>query len=309
MTTMQDANFSRRSLLAATTAWGFQALAFADTPAPPPFAAVADRLARLERTVGGRLGAAVLHTATGEVVGNRLDERFGMCSTFKLPVAAAILREVDQGRMRMDQWVPFTQAEMVPHAPVTAAQLAKGGMTVRDLAEAAQKTSDNVAANLLIQLIGGPAGMTAILRAMGDTQTRVDRMEPDMNRVMPGEEHDTTTPRAMAETVSRIVTGRWLSKASTALLTSWMVETDTGRKRLRAGFPKDWRAGDKTGTAMAPGMADKYNDLAVVWPKGKPPLVVTAFYETPVARGGRMRDADQRVLADVGRIATQWQVR
>ena len=305
MTTIQDTNLLRRRMLVAASAWGFQALAFAENSTLPASGAVANKLAGLERRVGGRLGAAVLDTETGEVAGNRLDERFGMCSTFKLPLAAAILREVDQGRLRLDQWVPFTQADMVPHAPVTGPRLVKGGMTVRDLAEAAQKTSDNVAANLLIQLIGGPAGMTAILRAMGDNQTRVDRKEPEMNLVMPGEEHDTTTPRAMAETVSCIVTGQWLSTASTELLTSWMVETETGRKRLRAGFPKGWRSGDKTGTAMAPGMADKYNDLAVVWPKGKQPLVVTAFYETPVAHGGGMRDADQRVLAQVGSIATQ----
>lgn len=130
----------------------------------------------------------------------------------------------------LDQWVPFSQADIVPHAPVTQQHLAQGGMTVHALAEAAQTTSDNVAANLLLQLLGGPAGFANMLRA----------------------------------------------------------------------------AGDKTGTAMAPGMPDKYNDIAIAWPPGRAPIIVTAYFETRVAHGGRLRDEDQAVLAQVGRIAAEW---
>lgn len=262
-------------------------------------------LARLEQKVGGRLGVALLDTANGHIVGHRLDERFGMCSTFKLPLAAAILREVDRGRLRGDQWVPFGKADMIAHAPVTEQHLAQGGMTVLALAEAAQTTSDNVAANCLLKLLGGPSAFTAILRAAGDPTTRLDRFEPQMNRVIGQDLRDTTSPAAMARTTAKLLTSDWLTPASRDRLIGWMAATTTGSLRLRAGLPAHWRSGDKTGTGMAPGMPDRYNDIAITWPPGKAPLVITAFFETRQPHT-RMRDQDQAVLAQVGRIAAAW---
>jgi beta-lactamase class A len=214
--------------LARATAPGTSPAAMPAAPLPvEPLAAVA----ALERRVGGRLGVVVLDTGSGACVGHRADERFGMCSTFKLPLAALVLQQIDQGRWQADRWVPYTQADMTAHAPVTQAHLARGGMSVVALAQAAQTTSDNTAANLLLTLIGGPAGFTAALRAAGDKVTRLDRLEPHMNLVKPGDERDTTTPVAMARTAAHWLTGDALSTASRALLIDWMVATRTGSKR------------------------------------------------------------------------------
>jgi beta-lactamase class A len=248
----------------------------------------------------------VLDTGSGQLVGHRLDERFAMCSTFKMPLAAAILREVDQGRMRHDQWVTYGPADTVAHAPITERHLKRGGMTLVALAEAAQTTSDNVAANVLLKLIGGPAGFTSILRSTGDTITRLDRYEPHMNHVKGQDARDTTTPAAMARTTEKLLTGDWLSSASREMLIGWMVATTTGELRIRAGLPNNWRSGDKTGTGWAPQMPNKYNDVAITWPPGKAPLVISAFYETARPYKGGMRDEDQAVLAEVGRIAVAW---
>lgn len=284
-------------LAAATTAQAVQLR--------PSFASTTKALADLERAVGGRLGVAMLDTTSRQMTGHRLDERFAMCSTFKLPLAGAVLREIDQGRLQRDQWVAYGPADMVSHAPVTTQHLARGGMTVAALAEAAQTTSDNPAANLLLKLIGGPAGFTAILRAAGDSTTRLDRFEPELNLVTGQEVRDTTTPAAMARTTAHMLTSDWLSAASRETLIGWMVATTTGKLRLRAGLPADWRAGDKTGTAMAPKMRDKYNDIAITWPPGKPPVVITAFLETRNSQRD-IRAEDQAVLAEVGRIAAAW---
>lgn len=273
--------------------------------ARPSFAATANALAELERRTGGRLGVALLDTASGQTTGHRQGERFAMCSTFKLPLAGSILREIDQGRLRSDQWVAFGKVDMVSHAPVTTQHLERGGMTVAALAEATQTTSDNPAANLLLKLIGGPAGFTTILRTTGDTTTRLDRFEPQLNHVTGHDLRDTTTPAAMANTTAHMLTSDWLSASSRDTLAAWMVSTTTGMRRLRAGLPVDWRAGDKTGTAMAPGMRDKYNDVAIAWPTGKAPIVITAFLETRNSQRD-IRNEDQAVLAEVGRIATAW---
>jgi beta-lactamase class A len=261
-------------------------------------------LVDLEQKSGGRLGVCILDTATGRRLGHRIDERFAMCSTFKMPLAAAILRQTDRGKLSLDTFVPYTKADMVFNAPVTQANLAKGGMTIGALAEAAQKQSDNPAANLLLKQLGGPEGFTQFFRDLGDDVTRIDRFEPEMNKVDPGDERDTTSPRAMANTVAKILTGDALKPASREVLIQWMIDTTTGAKRIRAGLPADWRAGDKTGTGLD-GTWGKYNDNAIAWPPGKAPLIITAYYnvENPT---DEIRDKDQAVLAEVGRIATAW---
>ena len=301
----------RRSALALGAAVLLPGLAWAADAAegasgPVPEAINHPALAALEKQVGGRLGVAMFHTGTGAIAGHRMRERFALCSTFKLPLVAGILREVDEGRLRLDQWVPFSQADMVAHAPVTSQHVAKGGMTLQALARAAQIESDNPAANLLLRFIGGPAGFTQQMRWSNDAVTRLDRLEPHLNLVSGDEIRDTTTPQCMARTTALYLHQGWLSPESTRLLRGWMEATTTGTQRLRAGLPADLRSGDKTGTAMAQGMADKYNDVAVAWPSGRAPLVVTAYYEAATSHGGKIRDEDQAVLAEVGRIAASW---
>jgi beta-lactamase class A len=237
------------------------------------------------------------------MTGHHYGELFGMCSTFKLALAGAVLHLADKGRLNPSAALRYTEADMVPHAPVTGPNLTKGAMRIIELAEATQKTSDNVAANLLIRHMGGPAAVTALLRSWGDDVTRLDRYETEMNNVPPGEERDTTTPRAFAQTMARLLTtDRILSPASRALLIQWMVDTTTGGKRIRAGLPASWGSGDKTGSANSPNYNNKTNDVAIFWPPARMPVIVTAYYESD-GKYLQTRDQDQAVLADVGRIA------
>lgn len=269
-----------------------------------PFAAqAADAWAELEHRAGGRLGVALLDTGSGRHWAHRGDERFGLCSTFKLPLAAAVLQAVDRGQLRADARLPLRRAERVPHMPDTEAWLARGWATPLALAEAAQRSSDNLAANVLMRTLGGPEGFTRWLRAQGDAVTRIDRYEPELNRVPHDELRDTSSPAAFADTVARLCAGDALAPSSRARLIAWMVATRTGRQRLRAGLPAAWQAGDKTGTGFNPDMPDRINDVAVFWPPGRQPWVLAAFYEGPARSSEWVRPQDEAVLAEVGRLA------
>ncbi len=295
VTTRRDLLLAAAGLFAAGRAAGAQDRASS---------AASAALAALETRTGGRLGVGLLDTGSGRIAGHRLDERFAMCSTFKLPLAAVVLREADQGRLRLDDAVTITKADLVAYAPVVEPKVGQT-MTLAALAEAAQTTSDNAAANLLLARLGGPAAFTAALRALGDTVTRLDRTEPALNLVKPGEEHDTTSPRAMAALLGRVLTGDGLRPASRDRLIGWMVATTTGGKRLRAGLPTAWRSGDKTGTAQADAMTDKVNDIGITWPPGKAPIVITAYFDSR-RRTNATQPADEAALAEVGRIAAAW---
>lgn len=261
-----------------------------------PGAPLAEELARIEEESGGRLGVAVLDTATGRQVGRREHERFPLCSTFKVLAAAGVLARVDRGEEALDRRIPYGRDDLVVHSPVTGGRVGEGGMTLGDLCDAAMTVSDNTAGNLLLAALGGPAGLTAYARSLGDAVTRLDRIEPSLNEALPDDPRDTTTPAAMRANLARLVLGDALSDSSRERLAGWMTGNRTGDARLRAGLPQGWRVGERTGT----GERGTTNDVGVLWPPGRAPIVVAA-YLTGTAAPVERRNA---ALAAVGRALT-----
>ncbi|MDC8015663.1 class A beta-lactamase [Tahibacter soli] len=242
-----------------------------------------ESIAQIERASGGRLGVAVLDTQTGERFAYRDGERFAMCSTFKFLLATAVLKQVDLGHERLERLIPIAQSDLVPHAPLAEKRVGQGA-TVQELCEATMIFSDNAAANLLLPIVGGPAGLTRFARDIGDTVTRLDRDEPELGSAIPGDDRDTTSPRAMVDNLERIVLGKIVDAASRERVTGWLKDNRTGDKRLRAGLPKGWAVGDKTGA----GANGTTNDIAVIWPTGRKPVLIAAYLtETKLDDDGR----------------------
>lgn len=256
-------------------------------------------LEALEKKEGGRLGVHVIDTGNGSEHGNRSGELFALCSTFKFVLAAAILQRHDAGSVSLDRELAVTKADIISHSPDTEKMVGKT-MTVGELCHATMTTSDNAAANILLRELGGPEPVTAFLRSIGDTVTRLDRAEPHMNNadVAAGDTRDTTSPAAMAATMKAIVLGDVLTPSSREIITGWLKAAVTGKTRLRAGFPKDWITGDKTGT----GNDGPTNDVAITWPPGRAPLIVSVYYD----RKGSTMAKDAAVIAEVGRIVATY---
>jgi beta-lactamase class A len=254
-----------------------------------------DALAQVDRASGGRLGVYALDTGNGRALGHRADERFLMFSTFKLLLAAAVLARVASDLERLNRRVSYTAADLLSNAPVSHARVAEGGLTVATLCRAAVEVSDNTAANLLLKVVGGPSGVTRFARGIGDGVTRLDRIELTLND--PHGELDTTTPRAMVGSMRVILLGSALDPAARTMLEGWMRECTTGRHRLRAGLPSAWVAGDKTGTGDT-----QTNDLAIIRPPGRAPLLVAAYYQG----GPNSTEGREAVLRRVGSILASW---
>lgn len=293
---------TRRTALAGLGALVLPVSAAAAIPRGPA------RLAVLEAASGGRLGVWVRDTGTGRGFGWRADERFALCSTWKLSLAARVLEAIEMGLTSADTIVPYSVLDVLDHSPVALAMGGQGGLPVLRLAQAAVEDSDNLAANLLLDRLGGPAALTAWWRAHGDMETRLDRPELAMNRVPPGDPRDTTTPRAMAQTVERMVMGPILTPGSRAVLWGWMKAARTGLDRLRAGLPAGWQAGDKTGTFADPHFPTCINDIALLLPpvdhpRFRAPLAIAAYWQ-PAGPHDAVAPGDEAVLARVAQIAT-----
>jgi beta-lactamase class A len=257
-----------------------------------PITAISD----YERDSGGHIGLCAENVRTGAQIAWRAHERFVMCSTFKASLAACILASVDRGQARLDELIAYGPADLL--APIAKKNLEKGAMSVADMCEAAVELSDNTCANALLARVGGPSTLTAFWRSIGDTVSRLDHNEPELNRSPPGDPHDTTTPAAMVGTLRSLILGKVLLPDSRERLTAWMLDCKTGDNRLRAGLPKGWRVGDKTGSNGK----DAFGDIAVTWSARGEPVVICAY-----TRGGAPtpRQVDD-VFAEIGRyVGTQ----
>ncbi|MDE7065908.1 MAG: class A beta-lactamase, partial [Desulfovibrionaceae bacterium] len=184
-------------------------------------------MAALEAASGGRLGAAVIDMADGKSFSYRGEERFPLCSTFKVVAVGAVLQRTATEHGLLRRRIRFARQDMVPWSPVTSHHIADG-MTVEELCAAALQQSDNTAANLLLDLLGGPRSLTAFARSLGDDAFRLDRCEPELNASEPGDPRDTTTPEAMAATLRSLVFGPALEPAQSAVLWYWLRGKTTG---------------------------------------------------------------------------------
>ena len=260
----------RRNLLLAALAAPISAQLAGCALAAPREASFTRALTRLESETGGRLGVAAFDTGRQIQLNYRGDERFPMCSTFKVMAVSHILaREPALLHSR----IRYTKDDLVAYSPITGQHL-DDGMTIAQLCAAALQYSDNTAGNVLIKQAGGPAGVTAFARSIGDALFRLDRWETELNGAIPGDVRDTTTPRAMMRSLQTLTLGEVLAPAPRQRLIDWMLGNTTGAARIRAGVPADWKVADKTGA----GSHGTSNTIAVLWPPGRPPMVLAIYF-------------------------------
>jgi len=253
-------------------------------------------IAEIEKKHGGRLGLFAIDTGSGRTLEHRADERFLMCSTFKALLAAQVLKRIEAGGEGFERMVSYTRDDLIFTSPTTEANVAKGALSVETLLKAMVELSDNTAAILLMRRSGGPAGLTAWVRGLGDSVTRSDRYEPISNDY--NGDLDTTSPRAIIATARTILLGDALAEQSRDRLERWMIACKPGLNRIRAALPPDWQAGDRPGTSSN----RETNDFALIRPPGRAPLLVAAYYDAPNL------DFDQReaVLREVGHAFVKW---
>ncbi|MET4582882.1 beta-lactamase class A [Conyzicola nivalis] len=253
-------------------------------PSPAPTVApYAGEFEALETEFDARLGVYAIDTATGAEVSFRADERFAYASTFKALAAAAVLQKNTAAGMQ--RVVTFTSDDLITYSPVTELRI-DSGMTLIEIADAAVRFSDNTAGNLLLDELGGPGGFDAALAAIGDDTTRAERWEAGLNDAVPGDPRDTTSPRAFATDLREFALGDAMSADKQAVLIEMLKANTTGANLIRAGVPADWVVGDKTGS----GGYGVRNDIAIVWPPGREPIVM-AIMSTRDSPGAERYDA------------------
>ncbi len=234
---------------------------------------IQNKLAALEASSGGRIGVSALNTATNTRIQYRAKERFPFCSTSKVIGVSAILKQSMTDSRLLQQKLTYKKEDLVAYSPITEKHLADG-MTIFNLCAAAITQSDNTAMNLLIKKLGGLEAVTAFARSIGDNTFRLDRWEPKLNSAIPGDLRDTSTPAAMERSLQQLALSDALALPQRKQLQTWLKSNVTGNYRIRAGLPKAWIVGDKTGT----GDYGTTNDIGIIWPPKRSPIVVAIYF-------------------------------
>jgi beta-lactamase class A len=254
-------------------------------------------LADLEKKLGARLGAAIVDTQTGKQWAQRASERFPMCSTFKLLACGAVLAKVDVGKEYLNRQIRFEKSDLVSNSPVTEKHIGEEGMTLAQICEAAITRSDNTAANMILKSLEGPSAVTKFARTLGDSISQLDRIETELNEATPGDVRDTTTPSAMTNNINKLLLGNVLSVQSREQLKNWLMANKTSDAKLRAGLPKEWMIGDKTGS----GNYGTVNDVAIIWPTNRKPIIASIYITETKASF----DDCNAAIAEIGRAIAE----
>lgn len=254
---------------------------------------VHDEAKQIKERLGARVGYAIYDTGSNESWLYNADDRFPMASTFKVLLCAAMLARRDAGDTAVTRAIMLEQEDLVTYSPVTEAWIGKK-VSAEALCEATMRSSDNTAANKVLEVIGGPESVTAFMRSIGDNTTRLDRWETDLNTATPGDPRDTTTPSAIALSLRELIFGEALSQSSREQLIKWLLGNEVGGPLLRAGIPQDWGIGDRTGA----GGYGSRGVVAVMWPPERDPLVV-AIYITQTEASMELRN---EAIAAIGRV-------
>lgn len=252
-----------------------------------------DVIRAIEGKLDARIGVAVNILASDMSWEYRSDERFPLSSTFKPIACAALLHRVDAGQDNLERKVYYAEEELVTYSPVTQNRWRPAGMTLSELCEATITVSDNTAGNLILEAIGGPAAVTGFARVAGDELTRLDRWETALNEAMPGDVRDSTTPAAMAYLLETLLFGDLLTVDSRNRLKDWLEGNKVGDALLRAGIPRDWEIGDKTGA----GGYGSRSVAAVMWPPNGDPVIATVY----ITETDSSFDERNAAIADIGR--------
>ncbi len=267
--------FRRLSLLAAVAvSFISMCLVFNARAQPIKLTPVQAELAKLEALSGGILGVSALNTANNTRIQFHAEKRLPMGCTSKVIGVSAILKKSMTDTHLLQQKITYKKEDLASWSPITSKYVSQG-MTIFELCAAAITASDNTAMNLLAEKLGGPQGINAFARSIGDSTFRLDHGWPEEAQFGPADLFDSSTPAAMEKSLQRLAFGDVLTVPLREQLQTWLKSSTTGNERIRAGVPQGWIVGDKTGTGSYYGTT---NDIAIIWPPNCAPIIAVIYF-------------------------------
>jgi len=226
-----------------------------------------------------------------------------MQSVFKLPLALAVLHQVELGKLSLDQQVRFTPEDRIlPHAYSPLQDKypeANVDVPLRELLRLSVTLSDNVAADILLRLAGGPQPVNAYIASLGVTGFHLQDGEDVLHRDVSAQYRNWFEPSGAVQLLRKISDNSPFTVEHTNLLLNWM-HAPARTKRLEADLPDGTVVAHKSGTSdVDNGVAHATNDIALITlPDGRR-LAIAVFVTDSTADDATR----EKVIARIGRAA------
>jgi beta-lactamase class A len=262
-----------------------------------------DRIEQISHAAQGRVGVTATVLETGESVTLNGNQRFPMQSVYKFPIAMAVLAQVDQGNLKLDQKIRVETSDFVSdlqHSPIRDENPQGTELSLAELLKYMVSESDGTACDVLLRLIGGPEVVTQYLRDLDVNNIVVANTEKEIGQDKAVQYRNYATPDAAVVLLRAFHKGKGLSESSQALLRRWMIETSTGPKRIKGLLPDGTVVAHKTGTSSTVnGVTAATNDVGLVTLQNGRHLAIAVFVSDSQATD----TTREEVIAKVARAA------
>uniref|UniRef100_UPI0012F4779E Beta-lactamase n=1 Tax=Chitinophaga pinensis (strain ATCC 43595 / DSM 2588 / LMG 13176 / NBRC 15968 / NCIMB 11800 / UQM 2034) TaxID=485918 RepID=UPI0012F4779E len=237
-------------------------------------------------TARGHVGVAMMSLENGDTMTLNGNDHFPMQSVFKVPLAIAVLDQVDKGKLSLDQVIHITKKELLPFtwSPIREKYPEGTDLKLREVLAYTVSQSDNNGCDILFNLVGGTAYVEQYIHGLGVDSMAIKANEERMASAWKVQYTNWSSPLATLQLLKGIHTGKYLSKASNDFLLKIMKETTTGPKRLRGMLPADAVVAHKTGSSdTKDGLTAATNDAGIVTlPDGSHLAIVVFVSDTKV---------------------------
>ncbi len=250
-------------------------------PSTPSSINLRAQLEQISRMAQGHVGVAATIVETGKSIDLRGDERFPMQSVYKTPIGMAVLHQIDQRKLTLDQMIHVDRAEYVSerqHSPLRDNHPNGADVTVKELLRYAVSESDGSASDVLMRLAGGPPVIQTYLKSLGVTGVIVANTEKELGSDNAVQYRNWATPRQAIALLSALQKGRELSASGRVLLLQLMTDTQTGLHRLKGQLPAGTVVAHKTGTSWTlSGVTAATNDIGLITLPNRQHLAIAVF--------------------------------
>ena len=263
-----------------------------------------DRIEQISQAARGRVGVKATVLETGESVTLNGDQQFPMQSVYKFPIAMAVLAQVDQGKLKLDQKIRVEASDVLQGSRILNEKSQGMEFSLAELLKYMVSESDNTASDVLLRQVGEPMIVTEYLRGLGVNNIVVANTEKELGQDTAVQYRNYAAPDAAVVLLRAFHEGKGLSKSSQALLLQLMTETTTGPKRIKGLLPNGTVVAHKTGTSSTVnGVTAATNDVGLVTlPNGRH-MAIAVF----VSDSGANDAVREGVIAKVAKATwTEW---
>jgi beta-lactamase class A len=230
----------------------------------------------------GHVGVAAVLVESGETIASlNSHDHFPMQSVYKLPISMAVMAQVDQGKLTLDQKVRVTKEDYVPrlaYSPIRDKFPNGTELTVDELLRFALSESDGTASDVLLRLAGGPTSVQMYVTDLPVADMIVLNTEKELAADWQAQYRNSATPDSGVALLRALSEKRGLSEPSQALLLKYMIESAPGANRLKGLLPPGTIVAHKTGTSGTnQGITAATNDIGLITLPGGKHLAIAVF--------------------------------